>query len=61
MVRTAGPVSYEFLLNHSGTPLSLPTTPGGTDLLTGTAVGGSLDLPSQGVAILRREADAQDT
>ena len=47
VVRTAGPVSYEFLLNHSGIPVSVPAAPGGTDLLTGTAVGEHLDLPPQ--------------
>jgi beta-galactosidase len=54
VVREAGPVSYEFLLNHTGTPVSVQTAPGGTDLLTGTAVGEHLDLPPQGVVIVRR-------
>ncbi len=52
VVRTAGPVSYEFLLNHTGQPVPVP--PGGTDLPTGTAVGEQLDLPPQGIAIIRR-------
>ncbi len=55
VVRTAGPVSYEFLLNHTGDTVPVPTAPGGTDLLTNRAVGGHLDLPAQGVAIIRRE------
>ena len=54
VVRTAGPVSYEFLLNHTGTRVPVPTAPGGTDLLTGTPVAGQLDLPAAGVAIIRR-------
>jgi beta-galactosidase len=56
VVREAGPVSYEFLLNHSGTAVSVPTVPGGTDLLTGTSVDAQLDLPPAGVAIIRRES-----
>ena len=54
VVRTAGPVSYEFLLNHSGSPVSVPAASGGTDLLTGTSVDAQLDLPPAGVAIIRR-------
>jgi beta-galactosidase len=56
VVREAGPVSYEFLLNHSGTAVSVPTVPGGTDLLTGASVDAQLDLPPAGVAIIRRES-----
>ena len=54
MVRTAGPVSYEFLLNHSGSLVSVPADRGGTDLLTGASVAENLELPPQGVAIIRR-------
>jgi beta-galactosidase len=56
VVREAGPVSYEFLLNHTNTPVSVQTAPGGTDLLTGTSVDAQLDLPPAGVAIIRRES-----
>ena len=55
VVRTAGPVSYEFLLNHTNTPVSVQRAPGGTDLLTGTSLDGQLDLPPAGVAIIRRD------
>jgi beta-galactosidase len=58
VVRTAGPVNYEFLLNHSGATVPVPTAPGGTDLLTGSTVGAQLDLLPQGVAIVRRESPA---
>jgi beta-galactosidase len=58
VVRTAGPVNYEFLLNHSGATVAVPTAPGGTDLLTGSTVGAQLDLLPQGVAIVRRESPA---
>lgn len=54
MVRTAGPVRYEFLLNHTGDAVRRPAAPGGTDVLTGAAIGRELDLPPQGVAIIRR-------
>jgi beta-galactosidase len=56
VLRTAGPVTYEFLLNHTNTPLSAQTASGGTDLLTGTSVDGQLELPPQGVAVLRRNS-----
>jgi beta-galactosidase len=54
VVREADPVSYEFLLNHTNAPVSLPAAPGGTDLLTNAAVAEQLTLPPQGVAIVRR-------
>ena len=53
--RTAG-VSYEFLINHRARAVSVPLAAAGQDLLSGAAVSGQLELPPQGVAIVRRES-----
>jgi beta-galactosidase len=51
--RVSETAEYLFLLNHSGTePAVLVVRPGGTDLITGTAIAGSLTLPPLGVAVL---------
>jgi beta-galactosidase len=52
--RTSG-ASYEFLINRGGEPVPVTLAEGGRDLLSGTAVSGQLELPPQGVAIIRRE------
>ncbi len=53
--RTAG-ASYEFLINHGTQAVSVPLAAEGQDLLSGAAVSGQLELPPQGVAIVRRES-----
>ena len=53
--RTAG-ASYEFLINHRARAVSVPLAAAGQDLLSGAAVSGQLELPPQGVAIVRRES-----
>ena len=55
MRRTAG-ASYEFLINHRARAVSVPLAAAGQDLLSGAAVSGQLELPPQGVAIVRRES-----
>ncbi|GAB3974802.1 beta-galactosidase [Actinoallomurus acanthiterrae] len=53
VTRRDGPdVSYLFLLNHAGTETELPV-PDGIELLTGTAVRGTLRLPPLGAAVLK--------
>lgn len=56
VVRRARAASYEFLINHSGQPVQLPLARGGRELLSGTDAARRLDLPPQGVAIVRRDA-----
>jgi beta-galactosidase len=56
VVRRANAASYEFLINHSGQPVQLTLARGGRELLSGTDAAGRLDLPPQGVAIVRRDA-----
>ena len=48
--------SYEFLINHGASRASVPLAAAGLDLLSGAAVSGRLELPPQGVAIVRRES-----
>ncbi|WP_433171131.1 beta-galactosidase [Actinoallomurus sp. CA-150999] len=53
VTRRDGPdASYLFLLNHAGTDAELPV-PDGIELLTGTAVRGTLRLPPLGAAVLK--------
>jgi beta-galactosidase len=56
VVRRAAGASYEFLINHRDEPASVPLAAAGQDLLSGAAVSGRLELPPQGVAIVRRES-----
>jgi beta-galactosidase len=56
VIRRGASASYEFWINHSGEPVRAALARGGRDLLADTDVAGHLDLPPQGVAILRREA-----
>ncbi|MFI6876823.1 beta-galactosidase [Streptomyces sp. NPDC050400] len=51
VVRTGPTASYLFLLNHTDTPKDAPAT--GTDLLTGTALHGSVRLAPLGAAVVR--------
>jgi beta-galactosidase len=60
VIRETGQASYEFLINHGATTARVPTDPGGRDLLGGTVAGGTVagstvELPPQGVAIIRRD------
>lgn len=43
--------SWLFVLNHTSEPVTVPAS--GVDLLTGVEAGGSLELPSGGVAVVR--------
>jgi beta-galactosidase len=54
VVRRAAAASYEFLINHGGRPAEVTLADGGLDLLSGVTVGGRLELPPEGVAIIRR-------
>ena len=66
MTRRDGAASYEFWINHGREPAAVPLARGedgqdgervdggGFELLSGTAVAGQLELPPQGVAIVRR-------
>lgn len=55
VVRRSARASYEFMINHGSEPASVPLATAGVDLLAGAAVSGRLELPPQGVAIVRRE------
>jgi beta-galactosidase len=51
--RVSPAADYLFLLNHSGAESAvLPVAPGGSDLIAGSAVSGSLTLPPLAVAVL---------
>ncbi|GAA4611547.1 beta-galactosidase [Actinoallomurus liliacearum] len=53
VTRRDGPdASYLFLLNHGGADTDVPV-PDGVELLTGTAVRGTLRLPALGAAVLK--------
>jgi beta-galactosidase len=54
VLRRAGTVSYEFLINHTRDPVELPAEPGGHDLLSGEPATDRIELPPLGVAILHR-------
>jgi len=54
VVRRAATASYEFLINHAGRPAEVRLAAAGLDLLSGATVGGRLELPPEGVAIIRR-------
>jgi beta-galactosidase len=56
VVRRAGPVSYEFLINHSGSPVRVPVAGCGHDLVSGAPVSGHVRLAAQDVAVIRRGA-----
>lgn len=51
--RSSGNSSWLFVLNHSKEKVMIPFEQNGTDLLTGTAVNGSLELEPTGVAIIQ--------
>jgi beta-galactosidase len=51
--RSSGNSSWLFVLNHSKEKVIVPFEQHGTDLLTGTAVNGSLELEPTGVAIVQ--------
>lgn len=54
VVRQGTGASYEFLINHASQAAGITLASGGRELLSGTDVTGRLELPPQGVAIVRR-------
>jgi beta-galactosidase len=54
VVRRSASADYEFLINHTAAPIRAGLASGGHDLLSGSEVAGTLDLPPQGVAVVRR-------
>jgi beta-galactosidase len=59
VVRRTDETSYEFLINHTGCPAEVPLAGGGLELLSGSQAGERLELPPQGVAIVRRETEGR--
>ncbi len=51
--RTRGDEGWTFLLNHSADPVELDLDLRGIDVLSGTAVAGSLRMEARGVSIIR--------
>jgi Beta-galactosidase C-terminal domain len=56
VLRRGPAASYEFLINHTARTVRLTLASGGRELLSSRDVAGPLDLPPQGVAIVRRES-----
>ena len=56
--RAADGRSWLFLLNHTTEPATVPAT--GTDLLTGAETTGSVELPPEGVAVVREVVANRD-
>jgi beta-galactosidase len=54
VVRRSAAADYEFLINHTAVPVQVALASGGHDLLSGSDASGRLDLPPQGVAVVRR-------
>jgi beta-galactosidase len=54
VVRRSAAASYEFLINHTDAPVRIPLAGGGHELLSATDVTAAVELPPQGVAIVRR-------
>ena len=57
--RTGNGRSYLLVLNHSDAPAGVDVTAGGTDLLTGTAVTGVVELAANGVLVLKESVSAE--
>lgn len=57
--RTGNGRSYLLVLNHNDAPAGVDVTAGGTDLLTGTAVTGVVELAANGVLVLKESVSAE--
>ena len=57
--RTGNGRSYLLVLNHNDAPAGVDVTAGGTDLLTGTAVTGMVELAANGVLIIDETTPAE--